>query len=325
MTAKQRSTKGTFVISIDVEMAWGTFDVGGLKKHERDFEKVREVITRLLEVFQHYQTPVTWAIVGHLFLDSCRPENGIAHPDMPRPSYPWFPADWYSLDPCTNYKKDPIWYGKDIVELIRSNNVNHEIACHSFSHVDFGHKGCSEEIARKEIQKCVQLADNIGLQMKSFVFPKNKTGHLDILKENGFNVYRGKDKWWSDRFKRPLLNNIAQFAEEFFCLPPRCHLPAEVLPGLWELPGSMLFRSLNGPMALIPLSWRPRRALMGLHRAVAKREVFQLWFHPWHIANGLDKLINSLSIILKEASRLRELGMLEVVTLSEMPELYGNK
>ena len=313
-----KSKTGFFVISIDVEMAWGTFDRGGLKKHRRDFKKVRDVIKLLLHTFERYEAPATWAFVGHLFLDSCQPVNGVNHPDMPRPVYHWYKRDWYTEDPGTDILKDPIWYGRDIVDSIRSSKIEHEIACHSFSHVDFGDKGCTREVALAEIQECVRLSAQMGLKMKSFVFPKNNIGHQEVLKKYGFRNFRGRDVLWSDRFKGNLSNKIAQFIEDFFCFTPACHVPAEILPGLWELRGSMIFRSLNGFMEFLPLSKRVHKAVKGLHEAVDNGSVFHLWFHPWHIANGVEKLITVLSEILKEANRLRDLGRLEILPMGEI-------
>lgn len=318
-----KAKKGIFVISIDVEMAWGVFDVGGVEKHRKDFEKVRDVVNRLIQVFDEHRIAASWAFVGHLFLDSCEPLHGVNHRDMPRPDFPWFPFDWYSRDPGTDIRRDPMWYGKDLLGAVLSSKIEHEIACHSFSHVDFGHEGCTAEVAKSEVKKCVQLADQLGFKMKSFVYPKNKVGFLEVLRDNGFQVFRGRDQWWSDRFKGHLSNSIGQIIEEFLCLPPRCHFPAEVLSGLWEVPGSMLFRSLNGPMVFLPMSWRIRRAVNGLHRAAAEGKVFQLWFHPWHIANGAERLIDGLSVILKESTRLRELGRMDIVPLGEVPESFA--
>ena len=40
-------------------------------------------------------------------------------------------------DPCTNVINDPAWYASDLVDKIIKADVNHEIACHTFSHLDF--------------------------------------------------------------------------------------------------------------------------------------------------------------------------------------------
>jgi peptidoglycan/xylan/chitin deacetylase (PgdA/CDA1 family) len=111
-----------------------------------DGKNVRGCIDTLLNLFEQHKIPATWAVVGHLFLDHCEKEDGIPHKDMPRSK-----EDWYSSDPCTDIKRDPLYYGKDIVEKILSNRIEHEISYHSFSHVAFSE--CSKEVAEAEIKE----------------------------------------------------------------------------------------------------------------------------------------------------------------------------
>src|SRR6185295_7852887 len=50
----------------------------------------------ILRLLEEYAIPVTWATVGHLFLESCeRGAGGLAHPNMPRPPINGrFLGDW---------------------------------------------------------------------------------------------------------------------------------------------------------------------------------------------------------------------------------------
>lgn len=61
--------KGTFVLSLDTELAWGTFDLGGAKRYRRHFEVTRERIEKLLNILEQYNISATWAFVGHLLLE----------------------------------------------------------------------------------------------------------------------------------------------------------------------------------------------------------------------------------------------------------------
>ena len=139
--------KPIFIISLDTELIWGNIAYPSsetVSLMKKDSKKVRGCIDILLNLFEKYNIPATWAIVGHLFLDHCECEDGIPHQDMPR-----FKEEWYSSDPCTDIQKDPLYYGKDIVEKILSNRIEHEVGCHSFSHVIFSE--CSREVAEAEI------------------------------------------------------------------------------------------------------------------------------------------------------------------------------
>ena len=185
----QELNKPIFIISLDVELMWGFAacpshtDIGLLK---RDDAKGRGCIDALLNIFEKHNIPATWAIVGHLFLDHCKKEDGMPHKTMPR-----FKPDWYSADPCTDLQKDPLYYGRDIVEKILSNQIGHEIGYHSFSHVVFSE--CSRKVAEAEIKIGNKLAKEFGITLKSFVPPENKIGDIDVLKENGFKIYRGEN------------------------------------------------------------------------------------------------------------------------------------
>src|SRR3954471_20193036 len=82
-----------FTISLDFELMWGSFDSGKHRKFvshlARDgaggFRATRAIVERLLALFRKYDVSVTWATVGHLFLDACEEREGVKHPDMPRP------------------------------------------------------------------------------------------------------------------------------------------------------------------------------------------------------------------------------------------------
>ena len=146
--------KPIFIISLDTELIWGHIEYSSyeaVRLMKSDYKKVRGCINILLNLFEKHNIPATWAVVGHLFLDHCENEDGMPHKDMPR-----FKEDWYYSDPCTDIKRDPLYYGKDIVEKIMSNQIEHEIGYHSFSHVIFSE--CSREVAEAEIKEGVKLA-----------------------------------------------------------------------------------------------------------------------------------------------------------------------
>src|SRR6185437_6914178 len=54
----------------------------------------------------------------------------------------------------------------------------------------------SKTKAELEVQECVRQAGRWGIEMKSFIFPRNRVGHLDVLKRHGFSCYRGPEPQW---------------------------------------------------------------------------------------------------------------------------------
>lgn len=313
--------KGIFTISLDTELAWGVVDKPGtLKLSLIYYEKTRDVIDELLVLFKRYEVSATWAVVGHLFLDTCKPVNGQKHPEIPRSYYPWYKSDWFAADPCTNLNQDPFWYGMDIVNKIYSCPVVQEIGCHSFSHILFGDKNTGRETVKSELETCKGLANKLGIDLKSFVFPRNQEGYLDELKKAGFLTFRGSEPLWYRRFPRKV-QKVCHIVDQLFSIPPPVIVPKEK-EGLVAIPGSMLYLSMNGFRKYIPLNARIKKACKGLKKAAKEKKVFHLWFHPYNLATAPEILLQGFEKILKEANTLREKGYLEIKTMCEIAQKY---
>ena len=99
--------KGLFLLSIDTELAWGGVHNGAFRKRLGHYQRTREAIRQLVALLERYEIRATWAVTGHLFLDQCRTEGGVKHPEITRPSYQWFAGDWFDVDPCGDLSTDP--------------------------------------------------------------------------------------------------------------------------------------------------------------------------------------------------------------------------
>jgi peptidoglycan/xylan/chitin deacetylase (PgdA/CDA1 family) len=319
--------QGVFMVSLDLELAWGAFDLWG--PHAADiaqpwseiFLQTRQVvIDTLLQLFQEYQIPATWAIVGHLFLDHCETVNGVKHPDMPRPTHRWFKDDWYAYDPASTIETDPIWYGRDIVEKIMMAQPRQEIACHSFSHVIFGDEGCSEEVAEAEVRKCIALAQELGIELKSFVFPRSQAGHHEILSKHGFACYRAPRPGWFDAF-RGKAQRLARLVNDVLALSPPCAVVEKQPSGLWSISASAYYRSTHGVGRFVPMKSRVQQSIKGIDKAINTRGVFHLCLHPWNFAVGTEQLIDGLRSILQVAAAASEEGKLERLSMGQLAGL----
>jgi len=301
------TNKSTFIISVDLELAWGFVQYPthrGVKVLEKDDKKGRGAVDLLLRLFEKYEIPATWAIVGHLFLDHCECEDGVAHRNMPK-----YKKDWYHCDPCTDIKRDPLYYGRDIIEKILSSRVEHEIGYHSFSHVPFSE--CSREVAEAEIKEGVKLAKEFGITLKSFVFPENKIGHIDILKENGFEIYRGRNFARSNMSQTFLTHNINRAIDRLIAPPTE----PKWMDGIFEIPSSMYFWDVPSlQWTLLP------RAKRGIEKAIRTGAVFHVFLHDWNLVCD-PKLGKYLDRLLKIVSSKREEGELQVLTIGGLATL----
>lgn len=311
--------RGVFTISLDFELIWGTLDLFGPGRFERACLAERALVPRLLDLFARYEVPATWCVLGHLFLDSCRPEGGCKHPDIARPRHAWCRHDWFHHDPCGTEETAPLYYSRTLLEAIRACPVPQEVGCHSFSHVIFGDPGCSAATAESEVAACVRLARERGIELQSFAFPRNSVGHLDVLAAHGFEVYRGPEpvagatRAWNNPFKR-----LAHLWQVLRAAEPPVSDPELTESGLWNIPGSMIYFPMHGLRRFIPLSVRVRRAVKGLEAAARTRRVFHLWFHPTNLADETDRMFIGLEAILGHARRLSCRGELQILPMGRV-------
>ena len=110
---------------------------------------------------------------------------------------------------------------RDILCSIRSAQPKHEIACHSFSHIILGDPGCSAQCAEADISECVKTAEDLGVCLSSFVFPRNSEGYKSILRKYGFRIYRGSGNEWYKSIKTGILRRVCHILDEFFAYPQK--------------------------------------------------------------------------------------------------------
>lgn len=301
------SEKGTLVISLDTELSWGCFDTIGVDHYREAYLNTRDAIVGLCDLFDKYNIPATWALVMHL-LDECSNHN-----DMASPEFEWI-DDWFGAAPCASGVDKELWYAPDILDEIRSREVQHEIGLHGYSHMIMGTPGCTREAARTEINKAVEVAENAGIEPKTYIFPRNSIGHLDILSEFGIQNFRGKDDRWYEHSVPRTLRRPLRFGDEFFQRTPPV-VTTEVQSGLRNVPGSHILRPLNGKWKYTPGNSQVNRAIKGLEEAANSGKIYHIWFHPFNIAIDLEHHLRMFEQILKYADELRTKNRLEIHTI----------
>jgi peptidoglycan/xylan/chitin deacetylase (PgdA/CDA1 family) len=281
------SYKGGLVISADFELAWGW---RYSKQHEDPVKmagRARANMPMLLKIFDESRIPVTWATVGHLLLRACRRRS---HSWMKRIPYfdnrKWLydKGDWFEHDPCTSWDRAREWYAPDLIDKILNAVVEHEIGCHTFSHIDMSYENCPRGVAEDEVQACLEAAKEWGLKLESFVFAGGTYGNYEVLRKYGFTNYR------------KALNHALAYP----------HLDRH---GLVVLPSSV---GLDDNGCGWSRAYQLRRFMKYIHRAVTTRTVCHFWFHPsmepWFMYSILPPLM-------RYAAELRDKGQLWIGTM----------
>ncbi|HEX7320787.1 MAG TPA: hypothetical protein VF399_10590 [bacterium] len=262
---------GTVIFTADFELAWAwRFDRDPKHKMIDLCSAERENISLILEKLETLRIPMTWAIVGHLFLDHCEKVNNKAHREMPRPNFfknnlwSFMSGDWYDGDPCSDAAHGPEWYAPDLIKSIINTRVKHEIACHSFSHIGFKENYCPAELARAELKQCADIMAGWGLKPVTMVFPGDEAGHFSLLTEYGYKCMR-------------------YFPDD----DAEISMPFRTNHGLWAFPVAS---------NIVPDDeWNSRYILWRLKKcvdkAIKKKALCHFWFHPSISQERIDEVL----------------------------------
>ena len=289
--------KAAFCVSTTLELAWG-WRYGKIINYRTDFPPLaRKNVPILLALSEKYSIPITWAVLGHLFLGKCeRDSTGLAHHNMPRPNgfyekqqfWDWKSGDWYQHDPCSSVEEDPLWYAPDLINKILNSHVSQEIGTHSFSHIDFSHASCTPELARSELKECIKVMRKYDLTPRSMVLPGGLIkSYLDILASSGIIAYQGG------------LNKITY--------------PERKKEGIWNIPGSLFLGRGRGYDYF-------KRAKANINKAIENNLAFNFVlsdpiFYPSQHAEAIKCNFEN---VLKYAFDQRTKGELWISTLSEI-------
>jgi peptidoglycan/xylan/chitin deacetylase (PgdA/CDA1 family) len=274
-------------ISADFEMGWG-WRSRGREGARLMGEKERRHVPLILELLEQYQIPITWATIGHLFLESCAcSTTGLAHADMPRPlSDGTWQGDWYWPDPCSNLREAPEWYGPDLIQQIAESKVPHEIGTHSFSHINFQAPYSKPEVVTRELEACIDVMRPLGLKPRTLIFPRHQAeySYLPLLASAGVTTVRHRD--------------------------PRIRLsyPERLNEGVYRIYESMNLRIAKHYQYLDKV-----KIFMAL--AMERHAAYALWFHP---SDPTEWFEPQLQVILQYLSAERRAGRLWITTMKDL-------
>src|SRR5262245_37267795 len=133
--------KPRLTISIDLELAWGVWDILTPEDLRLAETAERPICAALLAMFDRHGVPATWAMVAAL------------------------------LDPASAQKRPgnlACWHAPDVIEQIVNAKVRHEIGSHGGRHIYFN--AASAEEAREDLEFAKSIHQAHALPFSSLVF-----------------------------------------------------------------------------------------------------------------------------------------------------------
>lgn len=164
-----------------------------------------------------------------------------------------------------------------------------------------------DEAVQLELQLGRALFSSLASQPTSIVFPRNRVGHLSMLKQAGFRTYR------AERSKNKL-SKLTGLAREWHVFDERVTEKPH-RDGDWVVspPGDFL----NWPArirASIPPAVTVMRWKSLLRAAVERGGYVHMWFHPHNLITA-PAMRESFMAIIQEVGRLVRSGDMVVLTM----------
>lgn len=282
------------IFSFDFEIGWGDVTNGIWKRRQANgvYNRLRIVLPQILETLDDHDIPVTWATVGAMI----DPSNSRDFTHLTE-------KQLCIVDKAIKESEANTFNGIDLFETVLSSKVEHQVACHSYSHIPFNFEGVDEIFVREDLRRFNNALSRYNLSTNRFVFPENTESFYRELSEAGIKKVRvAADNLFSNRYLYLLTITF---------VPPPASKETIDRTGISRHYGSMLYNDVGNPYR-IPLL--ERRLQLGLRNVIDKGHTLHIWAHPFNFAESAP-LLKSFTKTIKNIATLRDSGKLSIALM----------
>ncbi|WZL88735.1 polysaccharide deacetylase family protein [Salinimicrobium sp. 3283s] len=302
------NNNGTLVISLDFELLWGVFDKVDHKEKTTYFKNTRQVIPGILNLFSEYEIHCTWATVGMLFNENWEDWKENIPEILPQYKNRNLSAYDYG-NSIPSFETEFLCFSKELIRKIQ-NTPNQEIGTHTYSHYYCLEEGQALASFRADLEKAIELAEKMGIELKTLVFPRNQfnESYLKVCYDLGIeNVRSNPTNWyWKDTQNDSLKNKIFRTADAYLGPKNKSYRLNElkVEEGKpFSQKASRLLRPYSSNKFLNDL--KLKRIKSEMTTAAKRKEIYHLWWHPHNFGENPERNLKDLRIILEEFKKLK--------------------
>lgn len=301
-------SKAQFLLSLDCEMLWGTRAYGGLQKYPYLKEGLSSCYDKLLESLENHKVRATFAFVGAMGLS--REEFGALN--LPPLKEAYLRRHKLCYEESEEYPE--LYFSPQTIEKVCASSIDHEIGSHSFSHIRFDHPYMDAHVAQFEWDTSYQVLSKFKEDVRSFVFPENRVGHVESFYKSPFSIYRSRDRYWYSSLSQ---QKLLHFLDQSITSSPYSVSREKDTHGNNCVSGSQMFLAYDGVRSCIPDFIRFKKVKNGIDKAIESSQVFHWWFHPWNLASS-PRMFEVFAKVLEYVAKKRDEGLLDIVTMGDL-------
>lgn len=324
--------KGVFIISLDFEMQWGSFDKRELNVERRVVLKntLSKIVPKTLRLFEKYNIHATWAFVGMLlnkdkeYWQNNKPSVKPSYTNEKLSSYNYFESVLQ-----TDQLIDKYFFAEKAINEI-CNTPNQELASHTYSHYYCLEDGQSQEEFAVDIEKAKQTFTEKGWDLNSLVFPRNQFNntYLEKIKNVGIRSIRTNPSlWYWENGNKKLSARFFRLIDTYvFTTNKNLVKHSDIAKdqiGILELPSSRFFRSYSPQLPLLN-NLKMKRILNEMTYAAKTKRYYHIWWHPENFGAYPDQCMAELEIVLKHFKILEAEYGFTSMTMKEYTETLNN-
>jgi hypothetical protein len=300
---------GTFIVSFDCEGKWGIAD--RTKRIESGFitkKGLMSIYEVLIRQLHRFEMSATFAFVMAFILKDSEVDEWLPRlTDVQVDGANWM-RHFRRAQALGDFSG---WFCSEAFELVRDCG-RHEIGCHGFRHLPLAEDITHKAEAYYELKTASELAKTKGVELKTFVFPRNHVGHLGELARQGYIGFRNSHPGLG-RYGR-LGNLLGEFNiwEGAQGSEPPSH-------GMVSIPGGHFLNWRQGARRTIPQSVTLLRWRAILEDAVSSNRTALLFTHPHNFLDGHD-MVRLFRGVLRIAAEFRDSRGLSIITQQQYCE-----
>ena len=284
---------GKFLLSLDCEGRWGVADNLHGRNNKINARSLDRAYGFIFDLLDKYEIRATFAFTSLFTVDEEVLQSYAGK--LSQMSAMGF--DWYA--PISSMLKNMEydgWIGEGyFYHALRSG---HEIGWHGFSHHTL-ENSVHPAVIDFEISNGITVAGLHGIKMDGLIFPRNRVGNIQKLKNAGFTSYRMARQQIDPMSGIPWYRLL----HEFNVVAKSQVVQEKGADDLVAIPPGDFLNWPSGARSLVPDAITIARWNSILNDAASTGGVSHLWLHPHNLITA-PRMMDLLEAVVKQASRM---------------------